>query len=64
MLNDQMASTKRGLGFSYNEAVNSAVVTVHNTETGEVVRQIPNEVVIRVAQGIENFKGMLHNKKA
>jgi len=64
MLNEQMVSTKRGLGFSYNEAVNSAVVTVHNTETGEVVRQIPNEVVIRVAQGIENFKGMLHNKKA
>jgi flagellar protein FlaG len=63
MLNDQMASTKRGLGFSYNEAVNSAVVTVHNTETGEVVRQIPSEVVIRVAQGIESFKGMLHNKK-
>jgi uncharacterized FlaG/YvyC family protein len=39
------------------------VVTVHNTETGEVVRQIPSEVVIRVAQGIESFKGMLHNKK-
>ena len=26
MLNDQMASTKRGLGFSYNEAVNSSQV--------------------------------------
>jgi len=63
MLNDQMASSKRGLGFSYNETVNSAVVTVHNTETGEVVRQIPTEVVLRVARSIENFKGMLHNKK-
>ena len=63
MLNDQMASNKRGLGFTYNEAVNSAVVTVHNTETGEVVRQIPCEVVLRVAKSIDNFKGMLHNKK-
>jgi len=63
MLNDQMASSRRGLGFSYNETVNSAVVTVHNTETGEVVRQIPTEVVLRVARSIENFKGMLHNKK-
>jgi len=63
MLNDQMASSQRGLGFSYNETVNSAVVTVHNTETGEVVRQIPTEVVLRVARSIENFKGMLHNKK-
>ena len=63
LLNDQMASTKRGLGFSYNESVDVPVVTVHNTETGEVVRQIPNEVVIRVAQSIDSFKGLLHNKK-
>lgn len=63
LLNDQMASTKTGLGFSYNESVDSAVVTVHNTATGEVVRQIPNEVVIRVAQSIDKFKGLLHNQK-
>lgn len=64
MLNDQMASTKRGLGFSYNEAVNSAVVTVHNTETGEVVRQIPNEVVVRVAHNIARMKGIFFNSQA
>ena len=63
LLNDQMASTQRGLGFSYNESVDVPVVTVHNTETGEVVRQIPNEVVIRVAQSIDKFKGLLHNQK-
>ncbi len=63
MLNDQMSSTKRGLGFSYNESIDAPVVTVHNTTTGEVVRQIPNEVVIRVAQSIDSFKGLLHNKK-
>jgi len=34
-----------------------------NSHTGEVVRQIPNEVVIRVAQSIDTFKGLLHNKK-
>jgi uncharacterized FlaG/YvyC family protein len=32
--------------------------------TGEVVRQIPNEVVIRVAQNIDIVqKGLLHNSK-
>jgi len=30
-----------------------------NKETGEVVRQIPNEVVIRVANSIEDLKGVL-----
>jgi flagellar protein FlaG len=63
LLNDQMSSTKRGLGFSYNDSIDSPVVTVLNSHTGEVVRQIPNEVVIRVAQSIDTFKGLLHNKK-
>jgi len=40
------------------------VVTVRNTVTGEVVRQIPNEVVIRVAENIDVVKkGLLHNSK-
>ena len=64
MLNDQVASHKNGLGFSLNEHVDVPVVTVRNTVTGEVVRQIPNEVVLRVAQNIDTVqKGLLHNSK-
>ena len=63
LLNDQMSSTKTGLGFSYNESIDAPIVTVLKTQTGEVVRQIPNEVVIRVAQSIDQFKGLLHNQK-
>jgi uncharacterized FlaG/YvyC family protein len=40
------------------------VVYVKNAETGEVVRQIPNEVVVRLAHSIESFKGILHNDLA
>lgn len=64
MLNQQMASTKRGLGFQIDEAVGGPVVTVRSAETGEVVRQIPNEVVVRVAHNIEKVKGLLLNAKA
>ena len=64
MLNEQVASHKNGLGFSINESIDVPVVTVKNTVTGEVVRQIPNEVVIRVAQNIDTVqKGLLHNSK-
>ena len=35
------------------------VQDVYNPATGEVVRQIPNEVVIKVAHSIENIKGLL-----
>jgi flagellar protein FlaG len=61
--NQQMANSKVALGFSMNEAINGPVVTVKNLQTGEVVRTIPNEVVIRVAQSIQSLKGVLFNEK-
>ena len=64
MLNQQMASTKRGLGFQVDEAVGGPVVTVRSAESGEVVRQIPNEVVVRIAHNIERVKGLLFSAKA
>jgi flagellar protein FlaG len=64
MLNEQMATTKRGLGFRVDEAINGPVVTVTSLSTGEVIRQIPNEVVVRVAHSIEKIKGLLLNAKA
>ncbi len=64
MLNQQMSSTKRGLGFQMDEAVGGPVVTVRSAESGEVVRQIPNEVVVRVAHNIEKVKGLLFSAKA
>ena len=64
MLNQQMSSTKRGLGFQVDEAVGGPVVTVRSADSGEVVRQIPNEVVVRVAHSIEKVKGLLFSAKA
>ena len=64
MLNQQMASTKRGLGFQVDEAVGGPVVTVRSADSGEVIRQIPNEVVVRVAHNIEKIKGLLFSAKA
>ena len=64
LLNQQIASTNRGLGFRIDEAVGGPIVTVRSAETGEVIRQIPNEVVVRVAHNIEKVKGLLLNAKA
>jgi len=60
-LNDQMAANKTGLGFSVDKSLDRPVVTVRNTETGEVVRQIPTEVVVRLAHSIDDMKGLLLN---
>jgi flagellar protein FlaG len=61
-LNKMMESGKRGLGFSVDKQINVMVVTVKDTNTGEVVRQIPSEAVLRVAHRIEDLKGILYSK--
>lgn len=63
-LNQQMQRTNTALGFSYDEAVSRSVVTVRNSESGEVVRKIPTDAVLNVAHSIESLKGVLYNKKA
>lgn len=62
MLNEQMAATKQGLGFSFDEAISGPVIKVSNISTGEVVRQIPTEDVLRMAHHIDDLKGILYNK--
>jgi flagellar protein FlaG len=62
-LNEQMQDNRRQLGFSVDDRLNRQVVRVTNQETGELVRQIPSEVVIRVANSIENLKGVLFDKE-
>ena len=61
-LNQTMRDGGRNLNFHMDESVGGPVVLVKNADTGEVVRQIPNEVVVRVAHNIDSFKGLLHNK--
>jgi len=61
-LNKQMESSRRGLGFAVDSKLNLTVVTVRDTNTGEVVRQIPSDVAIRVAHHLSDLKGVLFSK--
>jgi flagellar protein FlaG len=60
-LNKQLNEHNRGIGFSIDDSLETPVVTVRSTITGEVVRQIPNEAAVRMAHNIESIKGMLIN---
>jgi uncharacterized FlaG/YvyC family protein len=53
----------RALGFRIDPAISGAIVTVSNLDTGQVIRQIPEEVVVRVAHSIEKMKGLLFDGK-
>lgn len=62
--NARLQQAGQALKFNYDETADYTVVTVQNSTTGEVVRQIPNEAVLRVAHNIEKLKGFLLDKQA
>ena len=61
-LNESLRDGGRNLNFHMDEKAGGLVVLVKNADTGEVVRQIPNETVVRMAHSMEAFKGILHNE--
>ena len=62
-LNELAKSSNQRLGFSMDPHINGPVITVHNTQTGELVRTIPSEEVLRVAKSIDSLKGVIFSEK-
>lgn len=61
-LNEQMLDGGRNVTFYIDQELGRPIVEVRNRDTGEIIRQIPNETVVRVAHNIEALKGLLMNK--
>ncbi len=62
-INAQMRADGRALSFSVDEKADRTVVTVKNSETGKVVRQFPDEALLRVAHHLEDIKGLLQDAR-
>jgi flagellar protein FlaG len=62
-LNQQVERNGRGLHFAIDEKLNRPIITVRSTATGEIVRTIPNEVIIKLAHNIGDIKGLLMDHK-
>lgn len=60
--NAKLRDGGRNLTFNIDAKSGGMVILVKNADTGEVVRQIPNDVVVRIAHDIDAFKGLLHNE--
>ena len=61
-LQKSLADGGRGLSFSVDEQSGRYLLLVKKSETGEVIRQIPSEVVMRVAHNFDQLKGLLFNE--
>jgi len=62
MLNDLMKSKQMGLNFRVDHASGRVVMQIVDSQTGELIRQIPGDDVLRVAENITNLKGLIFNK--
>lgn len=62
-LNEQMESLGTNVRFSYSEEIGELVVSVTNKDTGEVIRQIPSENAVKMAEFFKNAVGLLFDKE-
>ncbi|MDQ2077347.1 flagellar protein FlaG [Marinimicrobium sp. ABcell2] len=51
-MNEYVQSTQRDLQFSYDEELSSTVVRVLDRQTKEVIRQIPDEIFLKLARNL------------
>jgi flagellar protein FlaG len=55
-----LRSINRSLQFRVDESTGRMIVSICDAETGEVIRQVPGEEAVRIAQNLENrLSGML-----
>jgi flagellar protein FlaG len=58
-MNEYIQSTQRDLHFSYDPEAGETVIKVLDRVTQDVIRQIPDEIFLKLAQGFDS-EGNLH----
>ena len=62
-LNDMAQRNNYNLNFSVDDQSNQVVVRVRDAKSGEVIRQMPNEAALRMAQNLSDLKGLISDEK-
>jgi flagellar protein FlaG len=63
-LSEVMSIMNKGLAFSVDDDSGSAIVKVMDIDTGELIRQIPNDEALALAQKLLDVKGLLMRTEA
>lgn len=63
-LRSDVQSVHRNLDFSVDEESGIPIVKVIATDSGEVIRQIPSEVAVKLAESFKESSRLLLNEKA
>lgn len=59
-----LRSINKSLQFRVDQATGEMIVTIRDDETGEVIRQVPGEDALRIAQRIEDTLSAMLDERA
>lgn len=62
-INKALEKIPTTLAFLVDESSNRFVVNVADISTGELIRQIPGDAVLRIARQLESLKGIIFDDK-
>ena len=62
-INEVVKNVPTSLNFSVDEASDRFVVHVTDTDTGELIRKLPGDAVLRIARQLESLKGVVFDHK-
>ncbi len=63
-LTDALRNTTIGLQFEIDDTTHKVITKVIDRDTGELIRQLPSEEVMRVARAMTKLQGLLVNQSA
>lgn len=63
-IRDFVQSSQRKLDFSIDDSTGQVVVKVIATESGDVIRQLPSETALKLAQSLSEAGSLLFDGKA
>ncbi|MEO6697610.1 MAG: flagellar protein FlaG [Gammaproteobacteria bacterium] len=63
-INSYIQNLRRDLQFTVDEQTDRIIVTVIDSETNEVIRQIPSEEVLALARSLEKNQGVILRAQA
>ena len=63
-LNARMKDSSRSLEFSMDDVAKRSVIRVIDKSSGDLIRQLPNEEVLRAVRNIELLRGILFEDDA
>jgi flagellar protein FlaG len=63
-INRSLKMASIGVRFEFDKAANTLVTQVVDVESGELIRQMPSDEMVRIARIMNNLTGLLFSKTA